>query len=153
MNLQTELENNKLKHGLYVVSTPIGNLEDISLRALDVLRNSDFILCEDTRVSKKLLSRYKINKKLISNHKFNEKKNLQKVIDILRSKKIVSLISDAGTPTISDGISMGTEGMRYSLPTRELITDSIESIPSRPLIASSSGVVTSRSTSSAEAPV
>ena len=102
MNLQTELENNKLKHGLYVVSTPIGNLEDISLRALDVLRNSDFILCEDTRVSKKLLSRYKINKKLISNHKFNEKKNLQKVIDILRSKKIVSLISDAGTPTISD---------------------------------------------------
>ena len=102
MNLQTELENNNLNHGLYVVSTPIGNLEDISLRALHVLRNSDFILCEDTRVSKKLLSRYKINKKLISNHKFNEKKNLQKVIDILRSKKIVSLISDAGTPTISD---------------------------------------------------
>ena len=102
MNLQTELENNNLNHGLYVVSTPIGNLEDISLRALHVLRNSDFILCEDTRVSKKLLSRYKINKKLISNHKFNEKKNLQKVIDILRSKKIVSLISAAGTPTISD---------------------------------------------------
>ena len=102
MNLQTELENNNLNHGLYVVSTPIGNLEDISLRALHVLRNSDFILCEDTRVSKKLLSRYKINKKLISNHKFNEKKNLQKVIDIFGSKKIVSLISDAGTPTISD---------------------------------------------------
>jgi len=59
-------------------------------------------LCEDTRVSKKLLTKYKIKSKLISNHKFNEKKNLQKIIDILKSNKVVSLISDAGTPTISD---------------------------------------------------
>ena len=59
-------------------------------------------MCEDTRVSNKLLSRYKIKSKLISNHKFNEKKNLQKIIDILQSNKIVSLLSDAGTPTISD---------------------------------------------------
>ena len=102
MNLQTYSQNNNLKYGLYIVSTPIGNLEDITLRALEVLRKSDYILCEDTRVSKKLLGKYKIKSKLISNHKFNEKKNIQKIIDILKSNKIVSLITDAGTPTISD---------------------------------------------------
>ncbi len=102
MNLQTDSQNSKLKSGLYIVSTPIGNLEDITLRALLVLSKSDYILCEDTRVSKKLLAKYKIRSKLISNHKFNEKKNTKKIIDILKSDKIVSLISDAGTPTISD---------------------------------------------------
>ena len=102
MNLQTDSQNDYLKHGLYIVSTPIGNLEDITLRALEVLRKSDYILCEDTRVSKKLLVKHKIKSKLISNHKFNEKKNVLKIIDILKSNKIVSLISDAGTPTISD---------------------------------------------------
>ncbi len=102
MNLQTDSQINKLKYGLYIVSTPIGNLEDITLRALEILRKSDYILCEDTRVSKKLLSKYKIKSKLISNYKFNEKKNLPKIINILKSNKIVSLISDAGTPTISD---------------------------------------------------
>ena len=102
MNLQTDSKKNRLKNGLYVVSTPIGNLDDITLRALEVLRKSDYILCEDTRVSKKLLSKYKIKSNLISYHKFNEKKNLQKIIDILKSNKVVSLISDAGTPTISD---------------------------------------------------
>ena len=102
MNLQTDSENYDLKYGLYIVSTPIGNLEDITLRALKVLRKSDYILCEDTRISRKLLSKYNIQSKLISNHKFNEKKNLKKIIDILKSEKIVSLISDAGTPTVSD---------------------------------------------------
>ena len=102
MNLQTDSLNINLKYGLYIVSTPIGNLEDITLRALKVLKNSEYILCEDTRVSKKLLSKYKIKSNLISYHKFNEKKNLQKIIDILKSNKVVSLISDAGTPTISD---------------------------------------------------
>ena len=102
MNLQTDSQNDNLKYGLYIVSTPIGNLEDITLRALKVLRKSDYILCEDTRVSKKLLTKYEIKSKLISNHKFNERKNLKKIIDILKSNKIVSLISDAGTPTISD---------------------------------------------------
>ena len=93
---------NKINSGLYIVSTPIGNLSDITLRALNVLKNSEYILCEDTRISKRLLDKYKIKSKLISNHKFNEKKNLDKVIKILRSEKIVSLISDAGTPIISD---------------------------------------------------
>ena len=102
MNLQPDLNINTIKKGLYVVSTPIGNLGDITLRALKILSKSDYILCEDTRFSKKLLSKFKINSNLISNHKFNEKKNLQKIIEILESDKIVSLISDAGTPTISD---------------------------------------------------
>ena len=102
MILHTENINNKVKSGLYIVATPIGNLSDITLRALEVLKKSDYVLCEDTRISKNLLERYKIKSKLIANHKFNEKKNLSKVIDILKSGLIVSLISDAGTPAISD---------------------------------------------------
>ena len=91
-----------LESGLYIVSTPIGNLDDITLRSLEVLKKSDIILCEDTRRSLKLLNHYKIKKKLISYHKFNEKKALQKVIEYLNEGKILSLISDAGTPTLSD---------------------------------------------------
>ena len=102
MNLQLGININNIKKGLYVVSTPIGNLGDITHRALEILRKSDYILCEDTRVSKKLLSKYNINSNLISNHKFNEKKNVQKILEILKTGKIVSLISDAGTPAISD---------------------------------------------------
>ena len=102
MILHTENKNNKLKSGLYIVATPIGNLSDITLRALDVLKKSEYILCEDTRTSKNLLDRYEIRSKLISNHKFNEKKNLSKIVDILNSGCIVSLISDAGTPAVSD---------------------------------------------------
>tara|TARA_Y100000590_G_scaffold41969_1_gene44727 strand:+ start:2858 stop:3715 length:858 start_codon:yes stop_codon:yes gene_type:complete len=98
-----KVENiNKLKPGLYCVSTPIGNLGDITLRALETIKNSDLILCEDTRVSKKLLDKFEIKKKLISNHKFNEKKNLNMIIELLENNKIISLISDAGTPAISD---------------------------------------------------
>ena len=89
------------KH-LYIVSTPIGNLDDITFRALEVLKNSDIILCEDTRRSIKLLSHYKIKKKLISYHKFNEKKKLTKIIEYFNEGKILSLISDAGTPLLSD---------------------------------------------------
>ena len=94
--------NNEIKKGLYLVSTPIGNLQDITLRALNTLRQSDYILCEDTRVSKILLEKYEIKSKLIPNHKFNEKKNLSKVLDLLQKGSIISLISDAGTPSISD---------------------------------------------------
>ena len=94
--------NNKFKPGLYCVATPIGNMGDISFRAIKILQESDLILCEDTRVTKKILQKFEINKKLISNHKFNEKKNLEKVLDILKNKKIVSLVSDAGTPAVSD---------------------------------------------------
>jgi 16S rRNA (cytidine1402-2'-O)-methyltransferase len=92
----------QIKHGLYVVSTPIGNLGDITLRAIEILKKSEYILCEDTRISKILLQRYDINSKLISNHKFNEKKNLKKIIELLKYKKVISIISDAGTPCISD---------------------------------------------------
>ena len=99
---QRDTKINKLKYGLYVVSTPIGNLRDITLRAIEILKQSDYILCEDTRVSKNLLKKYNIKSQLISNHKFNESKNISKIIEILDSKKIVSIISDAGTPSISD---------------------------------------------------
>ena len=90
------------KSGLYIVSTPIGNLNDITLRSLEVLKNSDIILCEDTRRSLKLLNHFNIKKKLMSYHKFNEKKDLHKVIKYLNEGKILSLISDAGTPALSD---------------------------------------------------
>lgn len=90
------------KPGLYCVATPIGNMGDISFRAIEILKNSDLILCEDTRVSKKIFQKFDINKKIISNHKFNENKNLEKVLEILKNKKIVSLVSDAGTPAVSD---------------------------------------------------
>jgi 16S rRNA (cytidine1402-2'-O)-methyltransferase len=91
-----------LTNNLYIVSTPIGNLDDITIRAIDVLKNSDIILCEDTRRSIKLLGHYNIKKKLISYHKFNEKKQLKNIIEHFNEGKILSLISDAGTPLLSD---------------------------------------------------
>jgi len=91
-----------LSPGLYIVSTPIGNMEDITFRALNVLKKSDIILCEDTRRSGKLLSYFNIKNQLIPYHKFNEEKISGKIIDSIKKNKIVSLISDAGTPTISD---------------------------------------------------
>jgi len=90
------------ENGLYLVSTPIGNLKDITLRAIETLKKSSYILCEDTRVSKNLLDKYEIKSRMISNHKFNESKNLNKIISLLKSGEIISLISDAGTPSISD---------------------------------------------------
>tara|TARA_Y100001970_G_scaffold237267_1_gene297599 strand:+ start:4382 stop:5245 length:864 start_codon:yes stop_codon:yes gene_type:complete len=95
-------QNKEVKKGLYIVSTPIGNLGDITFRAIDILKKSDYILCEDTRISANLFKKYDIKSKLISNHKFNEKKNLSKVINLLKSGFVISLISDAGTPSISD---------------------------------------------------
>ena len=87
---------------LYVVATPIGNLNDISIRALDVLKNVDLIACEDTRQSLKLLNHYEIKKKLIAYHKFNEKGKSSSIIEDLKNGKDVAIITDAGTPCISD---------------------------------------------------
>ena len=110
------LHNNKLKKGLYLIPTPIGNLNDITLRAIELLKKSDFILCEDTRVSRKLLDKYEIRANLISNHKFNEIKNLKKIINILKNDKIVSIVSDAGTPGISDpGAVLINECLKHNI--------------------------------------
>ena len=105
MQFRHQIDKNKeqiITPGLYLVSTPIGNMEDITLRALNVLKKSDIILCEDTRRSGKLLSYYKIKSKLFSYHKFIEKKVSNNIINLIKKNKIISLISDAGTPTISD---------------------------------------------------
>ena len=118
VNSQLELKNSK--NGLYLVSTPLGNLKDITFRAIDILKQSDYILCEDTRVSKILLNKYEIKSRLISYHKFNEKKNLSKIIDILKKGSVVSMISDAGTPNISDP---------GSLLVKECVKNEIEIIP------------------------
>ena len=91
-----------ISSGLYLVSTPIGNMEDMTFRALNVLKKSNIILCEDTRRSGKLLSYFQIKSKLMSYHKFNEKKICSTIIETIKKDKVVSLISDAGTPTISD---------------------------------------------------
>lgn len=91
-----------LKPGLYIVSTPIGNLEDITIRALKMLQHSDLILCEDTRVSNKLLAKHGINKPLIVYNENSDEKNRQYIQQLLDQGKILSLISDAGTPLISD---------------------------------------------------
>ena len=123
--------NNKLKKGLYLIPTPIGNLGDITLRAIELLKNSDFILCEDTRVSKKLLDKFDIKTRLISNHKFNEVKNLPKIIKLLKENKIISIISDAGTPSISDpGVVLINECLRQkidiiSLPGPSAVTTAV----------------------------
>jgi len=88
--------------GLYIVSTPIGNMEDITFRAINILKKSNIIFCEDTRRSVKLLSHFKIQSKLSSYHKFNENKVSDQIVNHIKEGKIISLISDAGTPTISD---------------------------------------------------
>ena len=102
MARNSETYNKDFKKGLYLVSTPIGNLDDITYRAVNVLRKSDYILCEDTRNSQILLKRYDIKSKLISYHKFNEKKKLSRIIELLKVGSVISLISDAGTPNVSD---------------------------------------------------
>lgn len=87
---------------LYIIPTPIGNLEDITLRAIRLLKEVDLVLSEDTRTSKKLFSHYNIKTPLVSFHKYNEHKVLMKFINRLKSGEFLGLISDAGTPSISD---------------------------------------------------
>ena len=131
MITKTQFKSNDYKNGLYLVATPIGNLKDISFRSLEVLEKSDYILCEDTRVSKNLLEKYQIKSKLISNHKFNEKKNTIKIIEYLKSGKLISLISDAGTPGISDpGLILVNECIKnnlniFSIPGPSAVTTAV----------------------------
>ncbi len=87
---------------LYLIPTPIGNMEDITIRAINTLKMVDVVFCEDTRVTGQLLKYYEINKKLISNHKFNESNNKEKLLEYLSNGKNVGLVSDRGTPIISD---------------------------------------------------
>ena len=108
----------------YVVATPIGNLEDISLRALRILKEVDIILSEDTRVSAKLLSHYQIKKPLISFHQHSSQNKFEKVLDLLKSGKSLALISDAGTPNISD-----PGGQIVSYLRENLVGLNIEAIP------------------------
>jgi len=92
----------KIEPALYVISTPIGNMQDISNRSLKMLSLSDYILCEDTRITSKLLNFYNIKKKLISFNVVNEKQKIHKILEDLKNQKVISLVSDAGTPAISD---------------------------------------------------
>lgn len=102
---------------LYVVGTPIGNLNDITERALETLRNVDIIACEDTRVSINLLNHFNINKKLISYHKFNEKEKSNTLINDLLNNKSIALITDAGCPCISDpGSILVNECIKNNIP-------------------------------------
>ena len=131
MIIKSQSQKKDNENGLYIVSTPIGNLKDITLRAIETLKKSSFILCEDTRVSKNLLDRYEIKSKLISNHKFNEKKNTLKIIEHLKSGKVISLISDAGTPSISDpGLVLVNECIKnniniFSIPGPSAVTTAV----------------------------
>ncbi|MBC49988.1 MAG: 16S rRNA (cytidine(1402)-2'-O)-methyltransferase [Pelagibacteraceae bacterium] len=97
------IDNILLPSGLYIVSTPIGNLKDITVRALSVLKNCDLIACEDTRVTRKLLSSYEIkSKNLVSLHEHSPQQKLIFLIDKIKKEKSIALVSDAGTPLISD---------------------------------------------------
>ncbi len=87
---------------LYIVATPIGNLNDITLRAIETIKSVDFILCEDTRVTKKLLDRYEIKKPTISYHQHSDFKKTKEIISLLNEGKNLALVTDAGTPGISD---------------------------------------------------
>jgi 16S rRNA (cytidine1402-2'-O)-methyltransferase len=102
---------------LYVVSTPIGNLEDITLRALRILRECNLVCAEDTRNTQRLLSRYEIKNRIISNHAYNEEKRAAQILEYLRQGQSVALVSDAGTPAISDpGQRLIAECARYKIP-------------------------------------
>ena len=112
-----KIENISLSKGLYIVSTPIGNLKDITIRALITLKNCDLIACEDTRVTQKLLSSYKIKAKITSYHDFTPEEKLLKLIEKIKEGTSIALVSDAGTPLISDpGYKLVVLALKENLP-------------------------------------
>lgn len=119
----------------FIVPTPIGNLGDITLRALEVLKSVDFIACEDTRVTQKLLNKYEISAKTFAYHKFNEKASVEYILNLLNEGKSIALVSDAGTPLICDPGSILIEELRRndikitSLPGASALTTFLSQIP------------------------
>lgn len=107
---------------LYVVATPIGNLGDITIRAIDILKSVDLILCEDTRVTKKLLDHLEINTPTMSYHAQSKLSKIEKIIELLKEGKDLALVSDAGTPTISDPGVLLIKKVKEELPEVEIIT-------------------------------
>ncbi len=108
---------------LYIVATPIGNMEDISRRALKALEKADFVLCEDTRVTKKILFRFKIKTPLLSYHQHSGIKRIEEIIDKLEKGKDLALVSDAGTPGISD------PGSKLIKEVEERLSDKVKVVP------------------------
>ena len=100
--METEIEPESLPPGLYIVGTPIGNLKDITERALTVLRGCDVILAEDTRITSRLLARYEIRKSMVSHHKYNEAGRVDEVADRIRAGAVVAMVTDSGMPGVSD---------------------------------------------------
>lgn len=100
------------EYDFYIVPTPIGNLSDITLRAIDVLKSVDLIACEDSRVTQKLLNHFDIRTKCVSYHKYNEKERVNQIIETLKSGKKMALVSDAGTPLICDPGSVIVKELR-----------------------------------------
>ena len=119
----------------FIVATPIGNLSDITLRAIDVLKSVDFIACEDTRVTKILAEKYGFNARLFDCHKFNEKERSEKIISLIDEGKSVALVSDAGTPGLSDPGSVLIKSLREknieitSLPGACAVTTFLSQLP------------------------
>ena len=111
---------------LYVVGTPIGNLEDITLRALRILKEVDVILCEDTRVTKKLLHHYDIHTKTLSYHAHSTLQKVDYIIELLNEGKNLALVSDAGTPAVSDPGSLLVSKIREALSRSDLDKDEIK---------------------------
>ena len=120
---------------LYVVAMPIGNLEDITLRALRILKEVDYILCEDKRVTIKLLNKYDIKTNLIAFHKFNETKQVEYILSLLEKNKKIAIVSDAGTPLISDpGLKLVSQLLKnnykiYPIPGPSALTCALSICP------------------------